>query len=171
VNLTAISAVQAMVAPVVLITAAALLSGALLAMYGSVNDRMRAMSHERLDILTGADGTLLPTAQASPSGRERLTQIDAQLPLLLRRHRLLHDAILLIFGGVAVLVLSVIAIGVAVTNRSGGIGVAALVLVLVGTMTLLTGLLFAARSIMVSMDAVHYEVQRALSLGAGPDAC
>ena len=37
-NLTAISAVQAMVAPVVLITAAALLSGALLAMYGSVND-------------------------------------------------------------------------------------------------------------------------------------
>jgi hypothetical protein len=170
VNLTAISAVQAMVAPVVLITAAALLSGALLAMYGSVNDRMRAMSHERLDILTGADGTLLPAAQASPSGRERLTQIDAQLPLLLRRHRLLHDAILLIFGGVAVLVLSVIAIGVAVTNRSGGIGVAALVLVLVGTMTLLTGLLFAARSIMVSMDAVHYEVQRALSLGAGPDA-
>ena len=164
-NLTAISAIQAMVAPVVLITAAALLSGALLAMYGSVNDRMRAMSHERLDILTAADGMLLSTAQVPASGRERLTQIDAQLPMLLRRHRLLHDAVLLMFAGVAVLVLSVIAIGVAVTNRSGGISTAALVLVLVGTVTLLTGLLFAARSIMGSMDAVHYEVERALSLG------
>jgi Protein of unknown function (DUF2721) len=165
VNLTAITAVQAMVAPVVLITAAALLTGALLAMYGSINDRMRAMSHERLDILTGADGSLLSAGQVPASGRERLTQIDTQLPLMLRRHRLLHDAVLLLFAGVAVLVLSVIAIGTAVTNGSGGIGTAALILVLVGTVTLLTGLLFAARSIMLSTDAVDYEVKRSLSLG------
>jgi Protein of unknown function (DUF2721) len=165
VNLTAITAVQAMVAPVVLITAAALLTGALLAMYGSINDRMRAMSHERLDILTGADGSLLSADRVPASGRERLTQIDTQLPLMLRRHRLLHDAVLLLFAGVAVLVLSVIAIGAAVTNGSGGIGTAALILVLVGTVTLLTGLLFAARSIMLSTDAVDYEVKRSLSLG------
>jgi Protein of unknown function (DUF2721) len=165
VNLTAITAVQAMVAPVVLITAAALLTGALLAMYGSINDRMRAMNHERLDILTGADGSLLSADRVPASSRERLTQIDTQLPLMLRRHRLLHDAVLLLFAGVAVLVLSVIAIGAAVTNGSGGIGTAALILVLVGTVTLLTGLLFAARSIMLSTDAVDYEVKRSLSLG------
>jgi len=165
VDLTAISAIQAMVAPVVLITAAALLSGALLGMYGAVNDRMRAMSHERLDILTGADGTLLAATQVPASGQERLTQIDAQLPMLLRRHRLLHDAVLLMFAGVAVLVLSVIAIGLAVTNRWGPVGIVALVLVLVGTATLLTGLLFAARSIMASTDAIDWEVDRALSLG------
>ena len=164
-DLTAISAIQAMVAPVVLITAAALLSGALLGMYGAVNDRMRAMSHERLDILTGADGTLLAVAQVPASGRERLTQIDAQLPMLLRRHRLLHDAVLLMFAGVAVLVMSVVAIGLAVTNRWGPVGIVALVLVLVGTATLLTGLLFAARSIMASTDAIDWEVDRALSLG------
>ena len=164
-DLTAISAIQAMVAPVVLITAAALLSGALLGMYGAVNDRMRAMSHERLDILTGADGTLLAVAQVPASGRERLTQIDAQLPMLLRRHRLLHDAVLLMFAGVAVLVLSVIAIGLAVTNRWGPVGIVALVLVLVGTATLLTGLLFAARSIRAPPDAIDWEVDRALSLG------
>ena len=55
-NPIAVTAVQAMVAPVVLITTAAILSGALLTMYGSVNDRMRAMDHERLEILTGAAG-------------------------------------------------------------------------------------------------------------------
>jgi hypothetical protein len=92
-NPIAVTAVQAMVAPVVLITTAAILSGGLLTIYGSVNDRMRAMDHERLELLTGAEGELLSPAQVRPSGRERLTQIDTQLPKLLRRHRLLHNAI------------------------------------------------------------------------------
>jgi hypothetical protein len=131
-----------------------------------VNDRMRAMDHERLDILTGTAGTLLSAAEVPPAGRERLTQIDAQLPMLLRRHRLLHNAVLVIYAGVAVLVLSVIAIGIAVTGRSGAAGTAALALVLAGTVMLLGGLLFAARSIMISMNAIDYEVRRALSLGS-----
>jgi hypothetical protein len=166
VNPTAITAIQAMVAPGVLITTAAILSGALLAMYGSVNDRMRAMDRERLETLTGAGGTLLSAADVPASGRERLTQIDAQLPLLLRRHRLIRDAVLLIFAAVAVLVLGVIVIAVAVTNRSGAAGTVALVLVLAGTVTLLGGLLLAARSIMISAEAIDYEVQRSLSLGS-----
>jgi hypothetical protein len=163
-NPIAVTAIQAMVAPVVLITTAAILSGALLTMYGSVNDRMRAMDRERLDILTGTAGTLLSAAEVPPAGRERL--FDTQLPMLLRRHRLLHNAVLLIYAAVAVLVLSVIAIGVAVTGSSGAAGTAALALVLAGTVTLLGGLLFAARSIMISMDAIDYEVRRALSLGS-----
>lgn len=165
-NPIAVTAIQAMVAPVVLITTAAILSSALLTMYGSVNDRMRAMDRERLDILTGAAGTLLSASEVPPAGQERLTQIDTQLPMLLRRHRLLHNAVLVIYTGVAVLVLSVIAIGVAVTGRSGAAGTAALALVLAGTVMLLGGLLFAARSIMISMDAIDYEVRRALSLGS-----
>ncbi|HUI60194.1 MAG TPA: DUF2721 domain-containing protein [Steroidobacteraceae bacterium] len=163
-NPIAVTAVQAMVAPVVLITAAAILSGALLTMYGSVNDRLRAMDGERLGILTGAAGTLLSAAEVAPAGRERLTQIDTQLPMLLRRHHLLHNAVLLIYAGVAVLVLSVIAIGVAVTGSSGAAGTAGLGLVLAGTATLLGGLLLAARSIMISMGAIDYEVRRTLSL-------
>jgi hypothetical protein len=165
-NPIAVTAIQAMVAPVVLITTAAILSSALLTMYGSVNDRMRAMDRERLDILTGAAGTLLSAVEVPPAGRERLTQIDAQLPMLLLRHRLLHNAVLVIYAGVAVLVLSVIAIGIAVTGRSGAAGTAALALVLAGTVMLLGGLLFAARSIMISMNAIDYEVRRALSLGS-----
>ncbi len=166
-NPIAVMAVQAMVAPVVLITAAAILSAALLTMYGAVNDRMRAMDHERLEILTGTGGALLAPAEvSSPSSRERLTQLDTQLPLLLRRHRLLHNAILLIYGGVAVLVLSVIAIAVAVTGRSGAAGAVGLVLVLAGTVMLLGGLLLAARSLLISANAIDYEVRRTLSLGS-----
>src|SRR5208282_6326966 len=97
-NPIAVTAIQAMVAPVVLITTGAILSGALLTMYGSVNDRMRAMDRERLDILTGTAGALLSAAEVPPAGRERLTQLDTQLPMLLRRHRLLHNAVLLIYA-------------------------------------------------------------------------
>ena len=165
-NPTGITAIQAMVAPGVLITTAAILSGALLGMYGSVNDRMRAMDRERLDTLTGTGGTLLSAADVPASGRERVTQIDAQLPMLLRRHRLIHNAVLLIYAAVAVLVLSVIVIAVAVTNRSGAAGTVALVLVLAGTVTLLGGLLLAGRSIVISTEAIDYEVQRSLSLGS-----
>lgn len=165
-NPIAVTAVQAMVAPVVLITAAAILSGALLTMYGSVNDRMRAMDHERLEILTGAAGALLAAAEVPPSGRERLTQIDTQVPMLLRRHRLLRNAVLVIYAGVAVLVLSVITIGVAVTGGSGAAGTVALALVLAGTVMLLGGLLLAARSLLISADAIDYEARRTLSLGS-----
>lgn len=169
----AVTAVQAMVAPVVLITTAAILSGALLTMYGSVNDRMRAMDHERLEILTGADGTLLSAAEVPPSGRERLTRIDTQPPKLLRRHQLLHNAVLLIYAGVAVLVLSVITIGIAVTESSAAAGITALVLVLVlaGTVMLLGGLLFAARSITISTDAIDYELQRLCRSGLDRGTC
>jgi Protein of unknown function (DUF2721) len=167
VSLTSISAIEAMVAPVVLITSAALLTGALLAMYNSVHDRVRAMDHERMEILTGATGGVLPVADVPAMGRERLAQIDTQLPRLLRRHRLLHHAVLLIFASIAVLVLSVIVIAAAVTDDSGAVGIAALVLVLAGTVTLLGGLFFAARSIMVSAGAIDYEADRTLALGTG----
>jgi hypothetical protein len=165
-NPIAVTAVQAMVAPVVLITAAAILSGALLTMYSSVNDRTRAMDGKRLGIFTGAPGALLSAAEVPPARRERLTQIDTQLPKLLRRHRLLHHAVLLIYAGVAVLVLSVITIAIAVTASSGAAGTTALALVLAGTVMLLGGLLSAARSIIISTDAIDYEVQRTLSLGS-----
>jgi hypothetical protein len=163
---TAVTAVQAMVAPVVLVTTAAILSGALLTMYTSIDARMRAMDDERLQILTDDAGAMLSTVDVSASGRERLSQIDHQLPMLLRRHRLLHNAILVIFAGVSVLVLSVIAIGVAVTGGSDTVGTTALALVLLGTVTLLAGLLLAVRSIMISRDAIDYEVARTLSLGS-----
>ena len=51
-------------------------------------------------------------------------------------------------------------------TSSDTVGTAALALVLLGTVTLLAGLVLAARSIMISQDAIDYEVARALSLGS-----
>ena len=80
-NPIAIRAIEAMVAPVVLITTVAILSGGILSMYGSVNDR--TMNRERLESLTSDTGTFLSVSVLPASSRERLAQIDIQLPMLL----------------------------------------------------------------------------------------
>ena len=107
-NPIAIRAIEAMVAPVVLITAAAVLSGGVLTVFGSVNDRMRAMTAERLGLLVGSDGRLHAIGDLPPGTRERIKQIDQQLPMLLRRHHLLRIAVQSIYLGIAALVASVI---------------------------------------------------------------
>lgn len=152
---TAISAIQAMVSPAVLITTSAILAAGLSSIYGAVNDRMRSMTAERLDLRTGADGTFGHPGDESPRTRERIAEIDTQLRWLLRRHQLLGRAVLFSYAAPLVLVLSVIVIAVAVGTHNTGLGVVAEVLVIGGAATLLVGLWFAS---------VNYEVQRILSL-------
>jgi hypothetical protein len=164
VSLTAVSAISAMVAPVVLITTSALLSNGLLAVYGSVNDRMREMTSERLALLSGSSGEFLSQTELSAVRRERLAEIDQQLPMLVRRHSLIKHTVLILYVAVAILGLGVIAIAVAVSAHSEGIGNAALGLVLAGTMVLISGLLVAARSLARSNDAISYAVSRTSSL-------
>jgi len=161
---TAISAIQAMVAPAVLITTSAILAGGLSSIYGSVNDRMRSMTAERLDLRTSTNGTFGDLGDSLPRTRERIAEIDTQLPWLLRRHRLLGHAVLLCYAAALGLVLSVISIAIAVGTHSVGVGVAAVILVLGGVVTLLIGLGFAARATIISRDAIDYEVLRVLSL-------
>jgi len=164
VSQTAIKAIQAMVAPAVLITTSAIVAGGLSSLYGSVNDRMRSMTAERLELRTTADGTFGDPAQALPRTTERIGEIDAQLPRLLRRHRLLGYAVMCSYGAALGLVLSVIAIAVAVETDSEAAGVVAVVFVIAGAVTLLVGLAVAARAVVLSRDAIDYEVNRVLSL-------
>ena len=42
--------IQLIVAPVVMVTAGAILSGGLLSHAGAINDRLRTLAHERLDV-------------------------------------------------------------------------------------------------------------------------
>lgn len=57
-----------------------------------------------------------------------------------RRVQRLHGAVLIIFGGIALLVLSVVGIAFAVVNDSETVGAVALGLVIAGTVAMLTGL-------------------------------
>jgi Protein of unknown function (DUF2721) len=163
VTLTAINAISAMVAPVVLLTTGGLLTNGLLTVYSSVNDRMRDMTRERLEIRRGPTGERL--AEIPFIDQERLAEIDAQLPMILRRHHLIRNAVLLIYMGIAVLGLSIIFIAVAVGEHNEDFGRVALGLVLAGTVVMLAGLLMAGLSLARSADAITYAVERTRRLG------
>jgi hypothetical protein len=84
VSLSPVSAISAMVAPVVLITVNGVLTSGLLTAYTKVADRMFGLNQERLGIVSALDGGLLHEDKVPTSDRERLDQIRAQMPLIVR---------------------------------------------------------------------------------------
>src|SRR5215467_6857593 len=89
--------IQLILAPVVMVSACAILVGRLLSHYEAINARMRSMARERLELLRGA-------GEANRFRRERVCELDAQLPQLLQQHALVHHALLTAYTGILILV-------------------------------------------------------------------
>jgi hypothetical protein len=157
---TAAKTISLILAPVVMLTACGILVAAMLQHYGAINDRVRAMSRERLDLL-GAPGR-------SPETGERLSEIDYQLPGLLRRHQLVRNAILTVYIAVGVFVISMFFMAGAALSTSGPLATAALLIFLAGTAILLAGLVFFALDIQSSHAALQYEALRVSRLQPAP---
>jgi hypothetical protein len=153
-----------MVAPVVLLSVGSLISNGLLTVYNSVNDRVRQMTRERIEILTGPAGERLDVASVPVMSRERLGEIKVQLPLILRRHRLTRLSVLTIYAAVGVLGLSIVVIAIAVVLDNETAARIALALVLAGTVVMLVGIGVAALSLARPADAITYAVNRTSEL-------
>lgn len=153
---TSVSAIEAMLAPVVMVTSCSIVSNGMLSLYASINDRMRSMTGERLQ--------LARTADATKPGRERITEIDHELPLLLHRHRLMHNALLFVYGAVLLVVASMFLVALSVGDGIGWAGSAALWVLLAATAMLLVALAFTAVVVRRSQDAISYEVHRVLAI-------
>ena len=154
-----------MLAPAVLMTTTAILAGGIQTMFSAVNDRMRQMTSEKLVRFTGPDGRILARDELAMVAAVRVDEINTQLPLLRARHRLLRDALLLHYSAVVLVVVAMILVGVSLTVTAPAAGTAALVFVLVATVTLLFGLALVALSVRKSVNAVDYEVDQTLALG------
>jgi hypothetical protein len=149
--------IQLILAPVVMITACAITLGALINHYQAVNDRLRAMTHERLELLRGKldhDNVV----------RERLKEIDHQVPVLLRRHRLVRNAVLAIDTAIVDFVACMLGIAVATISGSPIVAIGALGLFLLGTLIMLAGVVLSAIEIAESHDALAYEARRVESI-------
>ncbi|MGZ3678499.1 MAG: DUF2721 domain-containing protein [Ktedonobacterales bacterium] len=157
--------IQIILAPVVMITSCGIIVGGILSQHAAINDRIRALAHERLDLLTAPDGTLnLSQTMAHPAHAERLSEIDAEIPRLVRRHVLVRNAALALYGAIAILVISMFAIAIAVLQSGPVLRTIALVIFLLGTASALLGIILMAYELRISHDAIHYEVQRMLDL-------
>ncbi len=146
--------IQSILAPVVMISACAIILGGLWGHASAINDRLRAMNHERLELWRAAATDAYTV--------ERLHQIDTQTPTLVRRHRRVIQAIVTIYGAILVYIVSMFAIaGASLANVSATF---ALLLFLTGTFLLLVAILLAILEIRISQVAVEFEVKRVAGL-------
>ena len=154
-------AIQLIVAPVVMVSACAILSAGLLSRYSAVNDRLRLMGRERLELLAAAK----PGATiAFDLVTERLAEIDTQIPLLLSRHRAIQDSVFALYGAAALFLADMFAIAGAALLNADSLAIIAFVIFLLGVGTLLISLLITVREISMSHQALYYEVRRIAAL-------
>lgn len=152
--------IQLILAPVLIITACAITVDGFLGRYAAISHRLRALTRERLELLREGSAR----AYTHPYTAERLFEINAQLPDLLRRLKLMHDAVLYAYGGVAVLVLNMFVIALAVVTGTRGAATLALGSFLLGTMGLLSSVLLAIAEVRTSHLAVSNEAKRVLAI-------
>jgi len=160
--------IQLVLAPVVMITCCGIIINGVLVRYGAISDRMRALARERLDLVWGSPDR--PAGDGKDGERyvtERLAEIDYQIPLLLRRHRLVRNCLLALNVAMLVFVISMFAIGIAAWVDTSATAVAALLVFLAGQVILVAGLFWNVEEIRVSNQAVEYEAQRVERLREG----
>ncbi len=156
---TAGKTIQLIVAPAVMVTACGLLLNGMLAHYTSINNRIRSLVAERLQLVF-----LAPADDHEALARERLTEIDHQVPMMIDRHRQVHHAILLGNTAVVTLVSSMFVIGAAAFADSNLLGTLALLIFLAGTACVLLAAAFMAIEVRSSHRSVAYEAMRVVGL-------
>ena len=145
--------IQLIIAPVVLITACALIQSAILVRYAAIGQYMRSLALERLQLLRSNKTSDLFYL-------ERLQEIDRQIPLLTRRHRLLQKIVLIIYSSISIFLINMFAIALTVAISSDAAATLVLILFLLGTGVLLTGVFLTTLEIHMSHRAICYEVDR-----------
>jgi hypothetical protein len=151
--------IQTIIAPVVMVNACAILLGGLLNHSAAINDRLRGMARERIEMLRASGVAATDRLLA-----ERLDEIDTQMPDLLHRLGLIRSAIMSVYGAILLLVLDMLVIAVAVASAADWLTTAILVVFLAGIGVLFLGVVLTVLEARQSQRAIRFEVQRVLAL-------
>ena len=159
-----IRTISLILAPVVMITSCAILLNGVLTRYESVSARMRGMHLERLELLQGLGNTTSSVVPAFGFSIRRIHEIEVQLPQLLQRHKMIHNAVLALNAAIVLFVISMFIIALAVLTNSAPIAIIALLTFLIGTGVLLVGVIITTLELSRSQREVAYEIQDGLKL-------
>ncbi len=145
--------IQIIIAPVVMITACAILLGGLHGRYASISSRLRTMAYERLELLHDH-------SRPSEFTTERLQQIDAQLPELLRHQKGVHDALQLVYYAIVVFIVDMFLIAFVAVTRLAWLATGSLLIFLVAMVLLLLATTLAAIDFRTAHSVIQYEVRK-----------
>ncbi len=160
---TIIRTISLILAPVVMVSSCAIFLNGLFGHYQTISARLRGMHRERLELLQTVD--MSTTAERTFSIIvQRILEIDTQLPNMLRRHKLIRDAVVAIGVAVSIFITSMFIIALATAANSLLAAVIALIAFLLGTGALLVGVITTTIELYQSHREVSYEIQHGLSL-------
>ena len=149
--------ISMIIAPVVMVTACALMVNGLIVRYGAIDDRVRNMDQE-LSNLGEVD------LDQNPTRTQRLRTLEILLPKLLKHHHYVHDALFFIYLSILVFMLDMLVIAVAVATQITLASQVALFIFLIGIGILFWGITLIARELRTSHFAIQFEVHRHCSL-------
>jgi len=153
-QITALSVIQAMLAPGVGISAVGLLLLGMSNRYGSIIARIRALNNEKRGFLKLlADGKTLEYAD-----NVRHQSVVRQTESLLERTRFVRNGILSMQTGIGLFVLTSLCIGLSAFVDSRALQSVSLIAFLAGMIAVLTGIVFAALDVSRSFKVVELEV-------------
>jgi len=151
--------IQFILAPAIMISACAIILGGLLGRYAAVNDRLRVLAHERFDLIRAVQ-----KGEVDALTPERIREIDAQLPDLLRRHKLDHNTILTLYCAMLTFILTMLVIALALQIDAVWASLTALVIFLIGTGILAFSIALTIMEVSTSQRSIIYEVKEISSL-------
>lgn len=157
--------IQSILAPVLMVNACALLVAALFTRYAGINDRLRKMAHERLELLRDYQHQEHDVEQFLLD--ERVREIDAQFRNVLHRHWLAHHAVIVMYVAIGVFVTDMFVIAVSIMSSIEWISTLALVIFLAGIALMPVGIVLTVLEVSTSRGIVVYEVTRIMNLRPG----
>jgi len=152
-SVTTINIIQAMLAPGLMISACALLILGMNNTDSIVVNRNRLLNEERRRLRAGA------TQGLDEVQKQRLASIAAQLGELLRRLRLVRNAVVAYSAAAALFILSSLSIGLRILAGAEWPASLALALFITGVLAVLAGVSFAALEAVLGYRIVRMEAE------------
>lgn len=149
----AIQSIQAILAPAVMISACGLLLLGMQNKYGRIIDRLRSLARERLELIQ---------RRGEPLADARIQAIDHQMPDLLHRNQLQHNAVLCLYCAVIAFVADAFVIASGLLADASML--IALAVFLAGMALVLSSMIQATLEIRISTRAVTYETREVMKL-------
>ena len=152
--------IQLIIPPAVMITSCCIFTNGLLGHYAAIGERLRVTVRERVDLLRETEAGMM----SGKIAKDRLEDIDFQIPSLLHHHLLVRNSLAGAFIAMVFYILDMFVIAFSVLSNRAGLYNAILLVFLLGVASQLIGVLYSVFNGFISHKIYAYEAHHALSL-------
>jgi hypothetical protein len=155
---TIVKAISLILAPVVMITACAILQNGLIAHYSVISNHLRLVNQEILS-LSEMDLSSSPSKAAHLHDLEHLI-----LPDLFHRNHIVHDVLGRVYTAVRVLIIDMFAIAIAIATGINWLSQVVLIIFLLGVGILFWSIMLISHELRTSHQSLQVEVHHTCEL-------